>query len=72
MTKTPLIMRWWWVIVVCWRHANGGWFIFRDIPDDVVAELLEDPALGDQALDELSLRLHQMVTKAKNEQNRKS
>lgn len=30
---------WFYIIKVCWRLANGRWYVWRDIPDDIVRQV---------------------------------
>lgn len=66
--KCPAWIMWWvWSIRVIWRHVNGRWHIFRDVPDDVVIDWIaygERPgadddikAVGAKAAAEFRLRL---------------
>ena len=58
---------------VLWRHAGSHWFVFRDIPSDIVTAFATVPleegdvdelfALQREAKDELRLRLRNVEEK---------
>lgn len=45
-----------WLPILCWRHATGRLYIFRDVPTNVLGSFLAVKPFRDGVCDELIMR----------------